>query len=136
MEVHEKMDERTARKVSLAQERNTRVIIVRTTDTHRVLDIVTAADRGIRILRSSLLIKFQPEEVVPLIKSYQEAVKALHLATVEICRKAGIPYRPPRGMQVPPVEGSAEEAREEKHVDDMMEMAYSDDGEDGRKKKK
>ena len=92
-------DERLARKVSLAQERDTRVVITRTVDTHRVLDIIRNADRGIRILRANLLIRFKPEDAVPLLVEYQKAIEGLHLAAAKICAMAGVPYRAPRGLE-------------------------------------
>ena len=94
-------DERLKRKVSLAQERDTRVVITRTVDTHRVLDIVRNADRGIRILRANLLIRFKPEEAVPLLDEYQKAIERLHTAAEKICKKTGVPYRAPRGLESP-----------------------------------
>jgi len=126
-------DERLARKVSLAQERDTRVVITRTVDTHRVLDIIRNADRGIRILRANLLIRFKSEEVVPLLDEYQKAVEGLHLAAAKICAKAGVPYRPPRGFETPLAVGDGQEAKEEKKVEEMMETAYS--GKDDKRKK-
>jgi hypothetical protein len=102
-------NERMERKVSLARERDTRVIIARTNDTHRVLDIVRAADRGIKILRNNLLIRYKTDEVLPLLEKYQRAIEELHLATAKICEKAGVPYRPPRGLKVP---GSGDEKSE------------------------
>ncbi|MDA8171786.1 MAG: hypothetical protein M0Z48_08180 [Nitrospiraceae bacterium] len=94
-------DERLARKISLAQERDTRVVITRTVDTHRVLDIVRNADRGIRILRANLLIRFKPEDAVPLLVEYQKAIEGLHHAAAKICAMAGVPYRAPRGLEGP-----------------------------------
>ena len=106
-------DERLERKVSLAKERDTRVVITRTVDTHRVLDIVRNADRGIRILRANILIRFKPEEAVPLLEEYQKAIEALHTAAGKICKMAGVPYRAPRGLETPDPEngqGNAEKA--------------------------
>ena len=125
-------DERLARKVSLAQERDTRVVITRTVDTHRVLDIIRNADRGIRLLRANLLIRYRSEEVVPLLDEYQKAVEGLHIAAAKICSKAGVPYRAPRGFETPPAVGEGQEAKEEKKADELMETAY---GKDDKKKK-
>ena len=94
-------DERLKRKITLAQERDTRVVITRTVDTHRVLDIVRNADRGIRILRANLLIRFKPEDAVPLLDEYQKAIEGLHHAAAKICAMAGVPYRAPRGLEAP-----------------------------------
>jgi hypothetical protein len=99
MEGQDRLNERIERKVSLARERDTRVIITRTSDTHRILDIVRTADRGIRILRNGLLIRFTTPEVLPLLEEYQKAVEDLNRSAARICEKAGVPYRPPRGME-------------------------------------
>lgn len=127
-------EERIARKVSLAQERDTRVVVTRTNDTHRILDIVRSADRGIRHLRANLLIRYVPEDVIPLLDEYQKAVSALHLATAKICLKAGIPYRPPSGFDLPPVVGDSQEAKVDKVVDEIMEAAYTSTGSHKNKK--
>lgn len=119
-------NERLARKLSLAGERDTRVMIARTPDTHRILDIVRNADRGVRIIRSNLLIRFTPDEVIPILNKYHEAIKNLHIVTGEICGMAGVPYRPPRGMEEP-----SNEANEQK---EPIEAAAVE--EDRRKKKK
>jgi len=104
MEGQDRVNERIERKVSLARERDTRVIITRTSDTHRILDIVRTADKGIRILRNGLLIRFTTPEVLPLLEEYQKAMEDLNRSAARICEKAGIPYRPPRGMEVEPDE--------------------------------
>ena len=121
-------DERLKRKISLAQERDTRVVITRTVDTHRVLDIVRNADRGIRILRANLLIRFKPEEAVPLLDEYQKAIEGLHHAAAKICAMAGVPYRAPRGLETPGTEGG-----QEKGDKDSVEIAHP--GKEDRKKK-
>lgn len=99
MEGQGRLNDRIERKVSLARERDTRVIITRTSDTHRVLDIVRSADKGIRILRNGLLIRFTTQEVLPLLEEHQKVVEALNRSAAKICEKAGVPYRPPRGME-------------------------------------
>lgn len=107
-----------ARKVSLAQERDTRVVITRTLDTMRILDIVRSADRGIKMLRSKLLLKYTAAEVLPLLSQYQDAVYDLHVATHQICAKAGIPYRPPRGLTIPAADD--EKTRKQKKVAEIV----------------
>jgi hypothetical protein len=99
MEEQNRFTDRIERKVSLARERDTRVIITRTSDTHRVLDIVRSADKAIRILRNGLLIRFTTPEVLPLLEDYQKAVEGLNRSAARICEKAGVPYRPPKGME-------------------------------------
>lgn len=115
---------RMERKVSLAKERDTRVVLARTNDTHRILDIVRSADRGIRLLRANLLIRYTTDEVLPLLEEYQEAVQKLHEATEKICAKAGVIYRPPKSLEITAVEGDGKGAKEEKLIDARMDMAY------------
>lgn len=115
---------RMERKVSLAKERDTRVVLARTNDTHRVLDIVRSADRGIRLLRANLLIRYTTDEVLPLLKEYQEAVQKLHEATEKICAKSGVTYRPPKSLETTAVEGDGKAAKKEKLIDARMEAAY------------
>ena len=123
-------DERLKRKVSLAQERDTRVVITRTVDTHRVLDIIRNADRGIRILRANLLIRFKPEDAVPLLVEYQQAIEGLHHAAAKICAMAGVPYRAPRGLEGP-AQGDDQEKGDK--AGDPAEAAHL--GKEDRKKK-
>lgn len=112
------------KKVSFAKERDTRVVLARTNDTHRILDIVRSADRGIRLIRANLLIRYSPEEVLPLLQEYQEAVQKLHEATAKICALTGVQYRPPKSLELTAVVGDGKEASKDKLVDSRMEMAY------------
>lgn len=91
----ETLDARIARKVEIAKKRGSRVVLVRTPEAHMILDIVRSADRGIRNLRNRLLLTLTPDEVLPLLENYKEAVIKLHEAAKAICEKAGIPYEPP-----------------------------------------
>jgi len=125
----ETADPRVQRKISLAAQRNTRVMLVRTNDTHIVLDIARQADRAINYLRRNLLIKFDPEKVIPLLKNYNEAVQRLHEVAYELCKFTGIPYRAPRGFELPLDEETKEgieEFRKEKKAELMEEMALSE----------
>ncbi len=117
---------RMERKITLAKERDTRVVLVRTNDTHRILDIVRSADRGIRLIRANLLIRYSTEEVLPLLVEYQEAVQKLHEATEKICALTGVPYRPPKSLELTAVDGDGKAAQKEKLIDTRMEMAYKD----------
>ena len=97
----EQYEERRERKINLAGERDTRVVFARTPDTHQVLNIAGAADRGIRILRNraGMSKDFEPDEVFALIGEFHDAVYQLHEVTKKICEKAKINYRPPRNME-------------------------------------
>lgn len=114
MDVQDKVHERIERKVSLARERDTRVIITRTSDTHRILDIVKTADKGIRILRNGMLIRFEADDVLPLLEEYKKAMEDLSRSAARICEKAGVPYRPPRGMEDEAEKGAAVEKKKKK----------------------
>lgn len=116
---------RTERKISLAQERDSRVVLVRTNDTHRILDIVRGADRGVRLIRANLLIRYQPEEVLPLLQEYQEAIDRLNKTAIKICSLAGVPYRSPKGMEVGAAVGDGDGAKKDKLVDAHMQTAYT-----------
>ena len=83
----------------LARERNARVILCNTADTYVILDIAKSADRGLKALRSRLLISLSPEEVIPLLEEYTEKVLALHETVKKICKTSDIKYRTPRGIK-------------------------------------
>ncbi len=83
----------------LARERNARVILCNTADTYVLLDIAKSADRGLKALRSRLLISLSPEKVIPLIEEYTEKVLALHKTVEIICKTANIKYPTPRGVK-------------------------------------
>lgn len=127
-------DPRIQRKISLAAQRNTRVMLVRTNDTHIVLDIARQADRAINYIRRNLLIRFDPEKVIPLLKKYNEAVQKLHEVAYELCRFTGIQYRIPRGLQEPldeETKQAVEEFKAEERADLIEEMAMAELGNDG-----
>ncbi len=128
--------DRLERKISLARERDTRVIITRTNDTHRILDIARQADRGIRILRNNMLIRFSVDEVSTLLSSYQNAIQELNIIAFQICKKAGVPYRPPRGLDLHSADDGNEIAKDETRMDDLMSATFAEgDGREGKKKK-
>lgn len=116
------------RKVTLAKEADAWVVRARTPDSKILLRIARDADRGIRILRGGILLRFAPEEVVPLLNEYFEAVKRLNEAAQKICEKAGVPYVPPRELQ--PKKLGDPEGEADAKVEKIMEVAYSDDGEE------
>ncbi len=130
------LKDRLERKISLARERDTRVIITRTNDTHRILDIARQADRGVRILRNNMLIRFSIEEVSELLNQYQNAIQELHIIAFQICTKAGVPYKAPRGLELPPAENSPEMKQDETKTGELMPAAFAEkDGKEGKKKK-
>ena len=116
------------RKVTLAKEADAWVVRARTPDSRILLRIARDADRGIRILRGGILLRFTPEEVVPLLNEYFDAVKKLNEAAEKICKKAGVPYTAPRELQPKKVGDPAGEA--DAKIEKKMEIAYSKDGDE------
>ena len=96
-----KMDERTERKVNLAHERNARVVFANTVDTHTILNITSALDRGMRKLRANVFTRYPVEEAAPIFEEYQEVLKAFNELTHKVCTYTGLRYRPPAGMEIP-----------------------------------
>ena len=83
----------------LARERNARVILCNSSDTYVLLDIAKAADRGLKSLRSRLLISLTADEVMPLLEEYTKKIVSLHQIVEKICKTAKIKYRIPRGIK-------------------------------------
>jgi len=74
-----------------------RILVVNVSDTHDVINILRKADHGLRLLRSNFMRKegFDVQDVEPLIRNFNAAVEALHVATRDMCEKTGVNYRPP-----------------------------------------
>ncbi|NPV51767.1 MAG: hypothetical protein HPY60_11320, partial [Candidatus Methanofastidiosum sp.] len=65
--INDRMQRIVDRKVTLAKEADAWVVRARTPDSKILLRIARDADRGIRILRGGILLRFKPDEVVPLL---------------------------------------------------------------------
>lgn len=128
--INDRMQRIVDRKVTLAKEADAWVVRARTPDSKILLRIARDADRGIRILRGGILLRFKPDEVVPLLNEYMEVVKRLDEIAKKICQKAGVPYTSPRELQ-PPKIGNVE-AEADAKIEKKMELAYSDDGEESK----
>jgi hypothetical protein len=85
--------------VELAKERNARVILHNAPDTYPLTDLARYADQGIRRLRNRLMITIPPEEALPLLNDYNEALVKLHGVVEKICTLTNVKYRLPRGME-------------------------------------
>jgi hypothetical protein len=84
------------KRAELAKQPHARVILSRTIETAKVVDIITAADRAIHRLRKQMLDNYEPEEAIKLIKKYREAMIILNNITTELCKATGINYRSPQ----------------------------------------
>ena len=96
-----KMDERTERRVNLAQERNARVVFANTGDTHRMLNVLQGLDRGMKKLRANAFTQYPVEEVLPLFQEYQSVLSDLNELAHKVCTYTGVKYRQPAGMEAP-----------------------------------
>ena len=87
------------RKLTLAKEINSWVIQANVPETRMFLRMARDVDRAMRILRSGLMLRYKPEEVLPLFNKLYEEAKRLNEIVKKLCEKAGIPYREPRELQ-------------------------------------
>ena len=85
--------------VELAKERNARVILHNVPDTYPLTSLARYADQGIRRLRNRIMITIAPEEALPLLNDYNEALVNLHRVVEKICAITNVRYRVPRGME-------------------------------------
>lgn len=83
------------RKVGLAMERNTRVILARSPYTHVLLDIVKQADRANKNMNNRVLMAADPMVAIGKFTRFKEAVEVFDEATAELCQAAGLPYVSP-----------------------------------------
>ena len=83
----------------MSRERNARVILCNSSDTYVLLDIAKSADRGLKSLRSRLMISLTADKVLPLLEEYTKNVLLLHHTVEKICTTAKIKYRVPRGIK-------------------------------------
>jgi len=105
------------RKMTLAKEVNSWVIQANVPETRMFLRMARDVDRAMRILRSGLMLRFKPEEVLPLFNELYEEARKLNEVVKKLCEKAGIPYREPRELNA--VDGQGME--EEDYLDEMEE---------------
>jgi hypothetical protein len=87
------------RKLTLAKEVNSWVIQANVPETRMFLRMARDVDRAMRILRSGLMLRFKPEEVLPLFNELYEEARRLNEVVKKLCEKAGIPYREPRELK-------------------------------------
>ena len=83
----------------LAKERNARVILHNVPDTYPLTTLARYADQSIRRLRNHLMITIPPEDALPLLNEYNEALVTLHSVVEKICALTNVKYRLPRGME-------------------------------------
>jgi hypothetical protein len=135
-------EERTERKKTLAGERNTRVLFADNPDAHIMLDMTTALNRGVKILRNQLGKRIPYPIGIELLKELDETERMVHKTTQKICEAVGVRYRAPRAFETEVAAvGDVEGSKAEKSVEDKMDMAYaaagaSEIGNDGKGDKK
>jgi hypothetical protein len=123
-------EERIERKKTLAAERNTRVSRADISDTHILIDITNALNRGVKILMNRLGKSVSFEEGFKLLKKLNDLELQANAVAEEICAAVNIPYRIPVGLRKTII-GDAEGSKTEKAIDSKMDMAYAGIGEHG-----
>ena len=94
----EVIQEITDRKVSLAQERDSRVTLVRTNDTRALVDMQPPIDKAIKRLRQDMGInpKYTNELVGGIINEFHDMLVDLYRFAEKVTKLSGLPFRPPR----------------------------------------
>jgi len=83
------------RKIGLAMERNTRVILARSPYTHTLLDIVKQVDRAAKNVGNKVMTVRNPQAVLAALGKFQDAVTVFDVAAEEFVRSTGLPYDSP-----------------------------------------
>lgn len=94
-ERQKRFEEIQKRKEQIIKERNSRAMIVRTNDIQAALNIITAADRALNVLRRNAGLRFSFDKVAKYVDEFANAVVNLHTVTEAMCKETGLPYRPP-----------------------------------------
>lgn len=94
-------EERQERKMNLLKERGSRVFVVNTPVTHKVLDILQFTDRGLNRLRSRMGAPNGPSfaEGAEAIEKFNKLIDQLVEETKTICELADVKFRAPRGFE-------------------------------------
>lgn len=95
---HGKRD-RLEEKVRLAKEWDTRVVIVKTPDVHRAIDVLNAIDKNLDALRKGLTIRYKAETALPLLQEFSDLTKRMSAYAAELCKVTGVQYVPPRWIE-------------------------------------
>jgi len=110
------------RKLTLAKEVNSWVIQANVPETRMFLRMARDVDRAMRMLRSGLMLRYKPEEVLPLFNELYEEAKRLNEVVRKLCEKAGIPYREPRELAA-----AGQGLAEGGYLDDQFEEEEEED---------
>lgn len=93
-------NEKLEKKLSMAKERNSRVVFVNSPFTHKVLDVLQQSDRAYSRARARMGMPggLTFDEAIALLNDYHEAAIKLAEASEKLCKASGISFRMPRGM--------------------------------------
>jgi len=84
--------------VKLAEETNSRVIMVNTADTYILTDLARMSDQGITRMRNQIMRAVEPEVFVRLMDQFNDALITLSHAVEKICETTGTRFKQPRGI--------------------------------------
>jgi len=87
------------RKVSLAQELDSRVVRTRTGDSITAVSIVRQADRAFSMIRGNLGMKYDAQQSLALIAKYRSALEELNRVAIEACAFVDTKYKVPESLQ-------------------------------------
>ncbi len=90
------MQERQERRINLAKERNSRVMIVRSNDTHELFNIATSIDKAMRRLRDGMGLQYSFEDGELFIKEYNNILYDFNDYAKRICKLTNIKYKEPK----------------------------------------
>ena len=121
----EVIQEITDRKVSLAQERDSRVTLVRTNDTKALLDMQPPIDKALRRLRQDMGInpKYTNELVGGIINEFHDMLVDLHRFAEKVTGLSGLPFRPPRRFHAYKTGEAVPEEKTETNIIDVEKAA-------------
>lgn len=92
-------EELLERKLDLAKERDTRVVVARVNDTHLLLDIARSLDKGINSMRKGMVTRYDAKTVVDLLDEFMTAARALDAVAAKICKLTQLPYSAPKQLR-------------------------------------
>jgi len=121
----EVIQEITDRKVSLAQERDSRVTLVRTNDTRALVDMQPPIDKALKRLRQDMGInpKYTNELVGGIINEFHDMLVDLYRFAEKVTGLSGLPFRPPRRFHAYKTgEAVPEEKTEEKVEAEIIDV--------------
>ncbi|MBN2569814.1 MAG: hypothetical protein JXB42_10340 [Deltaproteobacteria bacterium] len=115
------------RKVSLVQERDSRVTLVRTDDTKALIDMQPPIDKAIKRLRKEMgnSPKYPMELVAGVLGEFHDILVDVYRFAEKVTELSGLPFRPPRRFHPYKTGEEVPEEKTEINVIDVEKAAVS-----------